>query len=278
MAFRSAHRDIYCERQRGGSCRLHALNAFFGRQELTEEQFNTYSNEYNRFYADVPLPPAEQWDSVIGTQENLLAFIIRKKLGMGSIYSPPGHTKKTLEKWGAQCMTDLIDPHINRLFVFNMSHVWVCVKTPDGNWKRVDSLQGVHDVNLDAEMAGNKLGFMVVLTKEATLLAQRHISQRIKQCIAKYTSSSGAFGYFTRLDIENFMNKLCLLPDGLAGLEVEVSTFYHMHHILHPHHESKEAFHIFFTQYNKAPNDHQAIAYFMPALIHYICTFDINRQ
>jgi len=35
--------DIYWERQRGDNCRIHSINAFFGKEMVTEQEFYKYN-------------------------------------------------------------------------------------------------------------------------------------------------------------------------------------------------------------------------------------------
>ena len=39
--------DIYWERQVGNFCRIHSLNAFFGKKEISVEKFENYCKEYD---------------------------------------------------------------------------------------------------------------------------------------------------------------------------------------------------------------------------------------
>lgn len=270
------NRDVYVEKQRGGLCRLHAINAFFGREELSEDDFNMYCGQYDKFYENISMPKAKDWDAVVANQENLIAFILKRKLGMGVIFAPPNHVKETLEQWQAKSILDLIDPSLERFFMFNASHVWVVLKA-NNKWKRVDSLSGIQNVNLQAVTSIENHGFMTVLPPKAMRSALLNIRHRIKDMIYDVIGAKTVFGFYTQKDITQFVDTELQARRGISKFELPLCSFYHILLLLYPRHISKQAFDSFFVKYQQKPSNLSMIMRFVPPLLHFICTYD-ERQ
>ena len=70
--------NIYYEKQKGGLCRLHSLNAFFGKHEITVKDFNEYKTEYdvwqkNKYNTEIS---CNNYDTVNSDQNTHLSLYI----------------------------------------------------------------------------------------------------------------------------------------------------------------------------------------------------------
>ena len=126
---------FYYERQRGGLCRLHAINAFLGSAIYSEAQFNDemdkFDTEKRRLYGERAIS-CTQYDTAFGTENNLISYILGKR-GIYLKYVPIGQAR--LEKAEA----------IKSVFLLNATHIWVA-KWKDGKWWSIDSIGGIGSV------------------------------------------------------------------------------------------------------------------------------------
>lgn len=108
----------YWEPQEGGLCRMHALNAFFGKREIDPEQFKAYCSEYdeyatNRYKTNVS---SSDFDVINSDQMNVISWILKKK-GIWTQYYALN------ELYGKQIKF----PQHNIgafVFVYNSDHIW----------------------------------------------------------------------------------------------------------------------------------------------------------
>jgi hypothetical protein len=268
---------IYCERQKGELCRLHALNACYGRKEISEKEFVDWGKRYDQEYSETGLPSSLQWDGVLGNQENLIAYILKQKSGLGVIYSPPGYTKKTLTIWGKNKISELVDPTLKRLFVFNRNHVWI-YRYVKNTWISVDSIGGVKRIDLNDLVYNNDVGFMSILSTGGIKVSLINIRLRIRQTIQRLcngTVNESKNRTYTRLDLTRMVIDELTARNGITAFELDLCTFYNFLFILHPNHISKETFEQFFTEYQQKPANMQNVITMLPALLHFICAFNV---
>ena len=141
---------MYWERQKGNLCRLHSLNAFFGKQKISEQEFQKYCEEYDK------IVPGLKTDNMDGFANgwciiNWILFLH----GFHSVLIP-------IEKYKNREFID-IDHYkkqlnsYNNICEFNEKHVWLNKKNK-GQWFKIDSITGIsqNEVNF------RRNGFIIV--------------------------------------------------------------------------------------------------------------------
>ncbi len=119
--------SIYYQPQQGGLCRMHALNAFFGYEEITARQFAAYLDEFDtdcekKFGKNKV--KSRDYDGVTSDGHNIVTYILAKYGYLTKIGVLP---------------VDTIDKFV---FVFNKDHIWG-VRRQSGKLFNVDSISGV---------------------------------------------------------------------------------------------------------------------------------------
>lgn len=143
--------EFYWERQSGGLCRMHALNAYFGAPKLDRVKFEDAIREHDarqlaRGYAEMS---ANDVDVTSTDQKNIIAHIL-SKIGIFARFFEIGERAAALlkaDKYGAT-------------FVYSPDHVWLCRRNDRGHWFKIDSLSGISSINL-ADLEDPRLGLIV---------------------------------------------------------------------------------------------------------------------
>ena len=144
----------YWEKQQGGLCRMHALNAFFGEHKITSEMFEKYCDEYdkdiaNRYNSNIS---SRDFDLVNSDQMNVVTWIL-KKYGIWTQYYALN------ELYGKKLI--LPDHAVNEFaFVYNDGHIWGIKKKNNLIWE-IDSLKSGPIVsNFDNFQNNKNVGFI----------------------------------------------------------------------------------------------------------------------
>jgi hypothetical protein len=143
--------DIYWEKQRGGLCRLHSINAYFGRAEFDEKQFNEEASKFDiiqteKFGENIS---CQNFDIVNSDQRNLVTHILASR-GIYVRYVPLNtHPDGIQAGIYAGCF-----------FVFNLDHIWF-VKKYECGWRRVDSMSGVNVIDPASLVNEKNIGLMI---------------------------------------------------------------------------------------------------------------------
>lgn len=144
---------VYWEQQRGGLCRLHALNAFFGFKKLDDTDFYNFSKEFDKrqLYLFRQTCSAQNYDVVGSDQMNLVSYIL-SKFGIAIQYFALNERPTKID--------------VDRFFVYDFGHIWLMINDA-GNWKKVDSLSGVSPMSLEQCFAQKNVGYMVPVSNLA---------------------------------------------------------------------------------------------------------------
>lgn len=125
----------YSERQRGDACRVHALNALFGRPVIDEARLGEWAREFDAHYG---YHVTDQFDCVQSDSLTLVSFILETRCKYVTHYVPLHRPPSPLD------LAPLLDPHVPAVLLFNANHIW-CVRRwdeGDGQWYNLDSLMG----------------------------------------------------------------------------------------------------------------------------------------
>lgn len=159
---------LYCERQRGGSCRIHAINNLFGKTVVTESSFKMFQVEYKKHLrADHVLDSSNtslstNEDSIESTRDFIIPFILSRLFQLTSFWIAPYEFSKLKNANILRGILDVMDFDQNRFFVINMTHVWCCKKVKDRFWVQIDSISGIRQIdNIDQLVENKQLGFLM---------------------------------------------------------------------------------------------------------------------
>ena len=132
VVINDAHTLMYFEKQRGGNCRIHAINNCFGGSLLSEEEFKAMTKSFD-VPDDVNYVHALSWD-----RQHLLGHILLKKFNLFSFTIGQYEFSRLKESRIIRTLKDAMDHSLNNFLVCNTSHVW-CVRMVDNEWYCLDS-------------------------------------------------------------------------------------------------------------------------------------------
>jgi hypothetical protein len=147
--------DIYYESQKGGLCRLHSINQYFGLSKISESEFNSYIQNYDdeykkKYNLDTS---CKLWDIVSSDQKNIVSYILNKYniytryYAINQIYN---------EKF--KHILDILKGDV--FFIFNEGHIWNLRKCKE-KWYSVNSIGGVNPINIQKITSEKNVGFIV---------------------------------------------------------------------------------------------------------------------
>ncbi len=163
---------IYYESQRGGLCKMHSLNAFFGRPEISENDFSKYKQEYDNFILEKFNADYSEFDMINSDQNTVISYILKYKYNLYTRYFSIGqlyYESKTIDDLFAD------RPVNDFIFVYNRDHIWG-IKIVDGITYNIDSLSGVGNLrNIDYKSCG----FIVPLTMSKEMIRNLNIIKNL---------------------------------------------------------------------------------------------------
>lgn len=179
--------DIYWERQSGGLCRKHAINAYFGRPLINVEKFSSLCAEFDKYIRakGYPYSQTSKFDCIYSSRETVISYIIGKYDKKFCLHIPIGLPRG--------------DININKLvgsddfvFVYNPNHIYGYKKV-DGIWYNIDSLRGVNRANLPNN---HKLGYIIPRKSplEDLRTNQKILDNIIDEGVKEYLSSRDNLG------------------------------------------------------------------------------------
>ena len=203
---------IFYEPQRGGLCRLHALNAFFGEPRISEEEFRKYSGEMDEYIKQKYHGESQTLDfDSVSSDHNILVTFILKKFGfyvrylhINAVYGKMGSLKDNLG--------DLVGDFF---FVFNADHIWGMRRArpshavQDFLWYKVDSLSGVTRLEIGSLEGALNIGFIIPVDQKVEFY--KNVS-RVRDVVAL----SGAVEYITDINSRRLILGDLEVPIGIA--------------------------------------------------------------
>lgn len=157
--------DIYWERQRGNNCRIHSINAFFGKERITEVDFYKFCDEYDKII------PGLKSRNMDGFAEGrcIISYILSKIGEAHTVLIPINKYKGSRDHLDLSRYENLVkERRITSYFEFNPNHVWLnkYIEKED-YWFKIDSLSGVNKI--DPRIVNNRNGIILVINQKPTL-------------------------------------------------------------------------------------------------------------
>ena len=147
----------YWESQRGGLCRMHALNMYLGGPVYNEQTFAVAINEYDAYMRDRfgVETSAAAFDLVGSDQMNLVSWLLRKRRIVVR-YIAIGHSLTTNDTTAAE--------EAPGIFIYNQGHIW-CARRVGGVWWLLDSLSRPQQIGAAPPLGWDRggQGYMIVV-------------------------------------------------------------------------------------------------------------------
>ncbi len=157
---------VYWEKQSGGLCRKHSINAYFGKEKYNVNQFNELCNNYdifmnNKGYKNIK---TKNFDAIESNQFTVISY----SLFLDNTYSvliPFNNLNNFLKYHNNKTLEQYINSG-DSVFVFNEGHIWLC-KKDNNRWICIDSLNGIRKININ--QYNKNIGFIVPRNPKLTI-------------------------------------------------------------------------------------------------------------
>ena len=146
--------DIYYQRQSGGLCRMHSLNAYFGEDKISPRQFSEYQQEYDIHQKKFNFQSScKDFDIMASDQKNIVSFILKKYKVYSRYYAINSMFKKDINDILSVLKGDFI-------FIYNEGHIWG-LRRRGTDWYTVDSISGIRPIHITHITIQKNVGFIV---------------------------------------------------------------------------------------------------------------------
>jgi len=182
---------IFFERQRGDMCRMHSLNAYFGKPLLNEDTFYKFCDKYDSLISGLE---SRRMDG-FAESRNITSFILEILANKYCVYIPMNLSKNSHNYVDVARYHDKLNKReISNYFEFNKTHIWLNKKV-DGQYYKVDSISGI--TSIDPSLNNSNNGYIIVIDdliqevyyyidKVTTLRSQGELSlEKVKPQIIK---------------------------------------------------------------------------------------------
>jgi hypothetical protein len=143
--------EIFYERQNGGLCRKHVLNAYYGKSKYSVNDFSVLCDNYDKFMIVCgynSCVSSKNFDLIESNQFTIISYALYLE-NIYSILVPYTYLEKLLKLKSKSSLLDLVGNNCDFIFVFNENHIWGCGKH-QGKWYNIDSISGVRQVNINS--------------------------------------------------------------------------------------------------------------------------------
>lgn len=161
---------IYCERQIGDMCRMHAINAYFGKSLLNIQLFFELCDKYD---ALIPGLKSRNMDG-FAESRNIIGYILDVLDNKYSVLIPIKSSKNSHKYVNISRYTEMLkNKEITNYFEFNKNHVWLN-KLVNNIYYKVDSISGVYPSN--PTFSNKNHGYIIVINNPLNEI-KYHIKQ-----------------------------------------------------------------------------------------------------
>jgi len=209
---------MYWERQRGDLCRLHSLNAFFGKNQLSETDFYNYCDEYDSIIEGL------RSRNMDGFAEGrcIVNYIVELLTKNYTLTIPMDNFNNSREFIDINRYSQLLNRDIIDYFEFNKNHIWYNKRNQqDKHWYKIDSLSGVN--RIDPSLRGNN-GFILIFRGTNNILNQMNYFRKLLKNQDNFYKNEIYWCnlFHSSHNIKCYSKKFCFLKD-------ELSKFIHLY-------------------------------------------------
>lgn len=191
--------NIYYEKQVGGLCRKHALNAFFGYSKISTDDFERFQSAYDteyktKFNFDTS---CSAFDIIASDQKNLISYILKKN----NIYTRYYALNQLFQKNINEYIVNILIGDF--FFVYDESHIYG-IRKKDNIWYIVDSITGVRIFNISKLSEQKNIGFIIPVDIKTefynnielikNIIIPAHKEENIKEYLIKQNNSKNILG------------------------------------------------------------------------------------
>jgi len=153
--------SVYWEKQSGGLCRKHSLNAYFEGPKLSSCDFQEICKKYDKYIYDKynVVIDTESNDCMFANDMGIISYIVKKYNHTYCFHFPINYIGYTLGMYNIDDFLQWIN-ETDFFFVYNHGHIWG-VKKNQGQWYKVDSLSGVNPFNVGSIINEKNVGLIV---------------------------------------------------------------------------------------------------------------------
>lgn len=149
---------IYWQQQSGGLCRMHSLNAYFGKEMISLHDFNkfqmAYDAEYRSKFNLTADTSCKNFDIVMSDQNNIITYILKHYKVYTRYYAL---NQLALSSIDQPILQDLVGDFF---FIYDENHIYGARRT-NTIWHSVNSIGGVSVLNINSIFKSKNLGFII---------------------------------------------------------------------------------------------------------------------
>jgi len=168
--------DLYWERQRGDKCRIHSLNAMFGKQFITDQLFKELCESYDKL---IPGLKSIEMDGFAECR-SIISYIVEKYTNQFTLLIPinlNNINKSNRDFFNYSRYLKYFGIEILQYFEFNKGHIWFNIYK-NNKWYKVDSLSGINEINTINNFKEN--GYLLIFSTKMIFIEIEYIIDCLK--------------------------------------------------------------------------------------------------
>lgn len=168
--------NLYWERQTGNNCRIHSLNAMFGKKFITDQLFKELCDSYDTL---IPGLKSIEMDGFAECR-SIVSYIVEKYTNQFTLLIPinlNNINKSNRDFFNYSRYLKYLGTEILQYFEFNKGHIWFNIYK-NNKWYKVDSLSGINEINTINNFRDN--GYLLVFSKKMIFLEIEYIIDFLK--------------------------------------------------------------------------------------------------
>lgn len=248
---------MYFEKQRGGLCRMHALNMFYQEEKYTDETFKNLQEEYDLKHKQFNDSSCVDYDAMISTQESILVYSLKQN----------GYFCETIEctaSTSIDTIQSLMDDELRAIFIMTKDHVHL-IKYMNDKFYEFNSLkrQPIIIRSLHSTLTNlcrSRCYMTIVWSKTYAMKQLLELPAQINEIITS-NQLNGIVGYVVN---ELYEKRL------IGTIERLLSKFYELHFFVHGMSEVYLLFMEYLRVFNKDPANTNELICRLPVLIKFM--------
>jgi hypothetical protein len=269
--------DIFYERQQGGLCRKHVLNAYFRRSKYSVSDFDNLCEDYDKYMERcgyISVASSKNFDLIESNQNTVISYALYLEK-VYTILVPYTYLQCMLKLKSKSSLQDLIGNDCDFFFIFNEGHIWGCGKN-NGLWYNIDSLSGVRLVNIN-QYDWKKHGFIIPCSNKRTIMELVTNVSDIKAYLHEHNTN-----FNNSTEIITLLQNLHQSNQLLGDLEILIASVVNILRIITDHSNNTiigniiNNYQIFLKLFEQKRLDFDNIKTYIPYILQHICNLNLN--